>query len=906
MGIRFEDLDDDTLTIVRGALQGDIARQALAELEARSPDGAARGLENRDGTTRGELSAAAPHPVLFLGLDELRAGRGLAQARRVAKRVLVRESGRSLAAVHVASSSDVRGDDARATVHVGPFVGDTERAFERLADELGDSAEPATLALVEVPSLQVTAVIACDARGAPTRAIPLRPTPAWLTPGVPIAADEFERRLVERARDILPFDASPRPAREDHGTLGEPEAVQSAQGEVRVESVGAPAVVPLVRDLHVLLIGIDAYVERNALHGCVNDVDAIQRLLVDRLGVDRGRITRIVSPHPNDVHEADVPSLPATRANIVRALTELGTERVAPGERVFLYYAGHGASVLVIDGAIRTRREALIPVDARLEDGELAGLLYDVELNGLLQRIGRRAAHATFVLDCCHSSGATRAALLGPGDAVRSIKVEKTVPLAALGLTSETDDAEARSVERGVSGVAGDALAKWQVVAACLSDESAFECTDADGRKHGLLSRSLLSALGTLPLSELARLTWGHIWRGVAAEIERRKPQQHPTLHGSFARPLFGGPSRAGDAGYGVTRDGTAYRLDVGELAGVTTGAKVAVYGPEPTDFPPLDSVDDLRVRVGVLRVVRASRSSARAEPDGAAFELPRGARARLVEAGVSARLVVAASPRDAAIEARINASPMLRTPADGESAAVTLARCANGDLALTDALHGTGDRADEPYLVRIPPRREDRMVAVLEHYVRYTAPVRMAEACTDLSGELSLQLLDCIGPELDEQGRLVAVDAQNPALPELLPGPDGVYEFVNEDRICMRVVNRSKERLRVALFDCAPEGCVALLGEEVLGPGASHVFWRNHELGNPFYTTVRDERSVSFDRMVVLGTSVMGTSFKHLEVAEEDSFERILEGRGVGASRTRYAPSERWTSARVTLRTRQ
>jgi hypothetical protein len=456
-----------------------------------------------------------------------------------------------------------------------------------------------------------------------------------------------------------------------------------------------------------------------------------------------------------------------------------------------------------------------------------------------------------------------------------------------------------------VGEFAAGASAQWQIVAACLSDESAFECTDADGRKHGLLSRSLVSALGSLPPSELARLTWGHVWRGVAAEVERRKPQQHPTFTGNFARPLFGGSARLGDAGYGVTRDGTAYRLDVGELAGVTTGAKVAVYGPEPTVFPLLGSAEDLSVRVGVLRVTRASRSSARAEPEGAAFELPRGARARLVEAVVTARLVVALSPRDAAIEAQINASPMLRTPAEGESPTVTLVRCMNGDLAVTDALHGAGERADEPYLVRIPPGREGKAVAVLEQYVRYTAPARMAEACKDLHGELRLHLLDANGPEVDEHGHLVAVDAQNPALPELLPGADGVYEFAHEDRICVRVVNRSKERLRVALLDCAPEGSVALLGEEVLGPGVSHVFWRDGELGNPFYVSAQEGRAVSFDRMVAIGTSAMGTSFKHLEVAAEDSFEEILAGRGVGASR-RYAPLERWTSARVTLRTRR
>ena len=38
-------------------------------------------------------------------------------------------------------------------------------------------------------------------------------------------------------------------------------------------------------ELHVLLIGIDAYDGRGPLQGCVNDVDAVQGVLLDRLGV---------------------------------------------------------------------------------------------------------------------------------------------------------------------------------------------------------------------------------------------------------------------------------------------------------------------------------------------------------------------------------------------------------------------------------------------------------------------------------------------------------------------------------------------------------------------------------------------------------------------------------------------
>ena len=56
---------------------------------------------------------------------------------------------------------------------------------------------------------------------------------------------------------------------------------------------------------HVLLIGIDAYQSR-PLKGCVQDIDSIQRLLIDRAGVPASAITRLVSPHPAYVPDTTV------------------------------------------------------------------------------------------------------------------------------------------------------------------------------------------------------------------------------------------------------------------------------------------------------------------------------------------------------------------------------------------------------------------------------------------------------------------------------------------------------------------------------------------------------------------------------------------------------------------------
>src|SRR5262249_39747883 len=87
---------------------------------------------------------------------------------------------------------------------------------------------------------------------------------------------------------------------------------------------------------HVLLIGIDAYSVK-PLYGCVNDIDAIQRLLLDkRVAIPKESITRLASPHPGSTHEATVNTQPATLANICSALEYLGSNEVKEGDRVFV------------------------------------------------------------------------------------------------------------------------------------------------------------------------------------------------------------------------------------------------------------------------------------------------------------------------------------------------------------------------------------------------------------------------------------------------------------------------------------------------------------------------------------------------------------------------------------------
>src|SRR5262245_39951039 len=96
----------------------------------------------------------------------------------------------------------------------------------------------------------------------------------------------------------------------------------------------------------VLLVGIDAYTGVSPLQGCVNDADAMESILVERVGVPRDAITRLTSPHPWQKRSPRVPEEAATSANLRAALEALDSDAVEPGDRVLIHYSGHGTQVL--------------------------------------------------------------------------------------------------------------------------------------------------------------------------------------------------------------------------------------------------------------------------------------------------------------------------------------------------------------------------------------------------------------------------------------------------------------------------------------------------------------------------------------------------------------------------------
>jgi caspase domain-containing protein len=643
---------------------------------------------------------------------------------------------------------------------------------------------------------------------------------------------------------------------------------------------------------HALLIGIDDY-PGHQLKGCVNDIDAIYRVLVGpRMGIPESQIRCLVSPVSTTTRTPHAGEKQASAANIGDALTELGTTAVNPGDRVFIYYSGHGKRVDVkAEDGTTFHREALVPDDFASTDPKR--FLFDFEVNQLLHAIAQRTTSVTVVLDSCHSAGATR---VGDDVAVRTLNLDDDpvgpIDDPAAAHRALGDDERAPGVAAGVDDC--------HVVAACLAHEYAREGT-YDGARHGLLTHAFLAALDAAGDADLHTITWARIWETMHATMTSLQAGQSPMMTGHPGRAVFGGAPVDGDHGMLVVRDGDQYRVGAGTLADVTKHAELAIYGELPRSFPRLDSPEDLDARRGTVRVTRATEASAIATAV-APFAWPTGARARLIKAGDAARLRYAVTPGHP--ELQIEDSPLLERVESLEAAAVRLEysvgrwRLTDDEYPLTLADHHPL-APDAAVLCELQPDELELARRVLEHYYAYSRPLRLARRATpQRNGDLQLSVLTCRDPAV------VTRAAQGVRPPEA-ERRNGRYTLASGDKVCFRVRNTGPDPLRVTLFDVAASGRVQKLGDEVIEARTEHLFWNPNKLGEPIAMSPARGRPCGIDRLVAIGRTDVTVELDHLIV--KTRFSDLIDAwRGKDAAQRDAgddddesgAPLDRWAAA--------
>ncbi len=145
-----------------------------------------------------------------------------------------------------------------------------------------------------------------------------------------------------------------------------------------------------------LLIGVNDYQDPRIrdLRGCEDDVEATRRLLTDDYGFASGQIRVLIRGD-------------ASRAGILDAIDAWLVAGTQPGDRVLLYYSGHGSQKQC--GADKPEEadgydEILCAVDYNPETQ--ANCVVDDELNERLRLLDGR--NVLIIVDACHSGSITK------------------------------------------------------------------------------------------------------------------------------------------------------------------------------------------------------------------------------------------------------------------------------------------------------------------------------------------------------------------------------------------------------------------------------------------------------------------------------------------------------------------
>lgn len=343
-----------------------------------------------------------------------------------------------------------------------------------------------------------------------------------------------------------------------------------------------------------LVIGVNAYpgitvgglVGQKDLGGAVFDAKTFQGLLTSQFGVA-----------PADIHV--LLDAEATRERILGEFRTWLVEGTGAGDRVFFYFAGHGAAVRVQDPDTGTSRmtSAIVPADAH---GDLAqqplgiqGMILGVEMRGLLDQLAGR--NVTVVADSCQSGSVSRDAL-HPFILPPTVRVRTLTPTGAVGMTAaafaadttlrrnaklnsrilEIEPAPAASTGASASSAsaapappASGSLAVWS---AATTDQVTFDLSDRPG---GVFTQNFADGLRDKKATLDAQ---GHVTPSALLNFVRDQAQVFcggagPACSAGLTPQLISAP------------DYLTAELDAG--AGAGTGASTGAGAPATPDAAP-------------------------------------------------------------------------------------------------------------------------------------------------------------------------------------------------------------------------------------------------------------------------------------------------------------------------------
>lgn len=244
--------------------------------------------------------------------------------------------------------------------------------------------------------------------------------------------------------------------------------------------LGLAGALPALAERHALVIGNDAYESLPSLQKARNDAEAVAGALAAQ-GFEVALLTD------------------AGRREMTRGISDLGG-RIAPGDEVLFYFAGHGVEV--------AGRNYLLPTDApAAKPGDEAFLTAEsVAADDVLYTLQERGAAVTvLILDACRDNPFPRAGTRSAGSA------------------------------RGLAPIAPPEGSF--ILFSAGAGQSALDGLGAgDAEPNSVFTRSLLPlmARADLTLPELARLLRGEVEARAATVNHKQRPAYYDELTGDF------------------------------------------------------------------------------------------------------------------------------------------------------------------------------------------------------------------------------------------------------------------------------------------------------------------------------------------------------------------------------------
>ena len=261
-----------------------------------------------------------------------------------------------------------------------------------------------------------------------------------------------------------------------------------------------------------LLVGINAY-PSSPLRGCINDVNDIARLLIEKCLFQEAEIRFLTEGE-------------ATASAIKDTLSSWLVQAASNGDRLFFHYSGHGSILPGHDGKVHN---VICPVDFDFtEEHALSNLDFERIFAPLSEGV-----EFNWVSDSCHSGNLARG--LAPHSTYMAPRYLPPPPA----IMAQIEAIRAREVTTRSLSRAMDHL-NGAFISGCETEETSADAIFGD-RYNGALTYYLLQELeAPTGLEQTLTSVIGNVGRALRVSGY----SQHPQLHGSpeiCAKPFLAG-----------------------------------------------------------------------------------------------------------------------------------------------------------------------------------------------------------------------------------------------------------------------------------------------------------------------------------------------------------------------------